>query len=90
MMMNTQITLDTEEVRKFVGDFNKPFRDLKEWTSNAVKIETWKNHFFKEYPKIFNGSSENEVEMDIDVDTTMKTKPPIDREEKPRKLKKSF
>ena len=30
MMMNTQITLDIEEVRKFVGDFNKLFKDLEE------------------------------------------------------------
>ena len=73
MIMNTQITLDIEEVRKFVGDFKKLFKAPEEWTSNAVQIETWKEHFLKEYPKIFNGSSENEVEMDIDVDTTMKT-----------------
>ena len=44
----------------------------------------------KEYPKIFNGSSENEVEMDIDVDTTMKTKPPIDREEKLREVEEKL
>ena len=40
--------------------------------------------FFTLYPKIFNDSSENEVEMDIDIDTTMETKPAIDREEKLR------
>ena len=45
-MMNTQIQLDIEEVRKFVGDFNKLFKDLEEWTNNAVQIETWKDHFF--------------------------------------------
>ena len=44
-------------------------------------IKIWKDHFLKEHPKIFNGSSENEVEMDVDVDTTMRNKPPIDREE---------
>ena len=77
-MMNTQIKLDMEEVRKFVGDFNKLFKDLEERTNNAVQIETWKDHFLKEYPKIFNDSSENEVEMDID--TTMETKPTIDRD----------
>ena len=87
-MMNTQITLDIEEVRKFVGDFNKLFKDLEEWTSNAIQIETWKDYFLKEYPKIFNSSSENEVEMDID--TTMKTKPPIDREEKLRKVEEKL
>ena len=55
-----------------------------------VHIETWKDHFLKEYPKIFNGSSENEDEMNIDVDTTMKTKPPIDREEKLRKVEEKL
>ena len=90
MMMNTQIRLDIEEVRKFVGDFNKLFKDLEEWTSSVVQIETWKDHFLKEYSKIFNGSSENEVEMDIDVDTTMKTKPPIDREEKLREVEEKL
>ena len=74
MMMNTQIKLNLEdEVRKFVGDFNKFFKDLEVWTSNDAHIKTWKGHFLKEYPKIFNGSSENEVEMDVDVDTTMRT-----------------
>ena len=73
--MNTQIKLDIEDMRKFVGDFNKLFKDLEEWTNNAVQIETWKDHFLKEYPKIFNNSSENEVEMDID--NTMETKPAI-------------
>ena len=66
-MMNTQMKLDIEEVRKFVGDFNKRFKDLAEWTNNAAQIETWKGHFLKEYPKIFNNSSENDVEMDIDT-----------------------
>ena len=57
-------------------------------TNNAVQIETWKDHFLKEYPKIFNNSSENEVEMDID--TTMETKPTIDREEKLRKVEEKL
>ena len=90
MMMNTQIMLDIEEVRKFVGDFNKLFKDLEEWTSNAIQIETWKDHFLKEYPKIFNGSSENEDEMDIDVDIAMETKPAIDREEKLREVEEKL
>ena len=89
-MMNTQIKLDIEQVRKFVGDFNKLFKDLEEWTSNAVQIETWKDHFLKEYPKIFTCSSENEVEIAIDIDTTMKTKPAIDREEKLRKVEEKL
>ena len=39
-MMETQIKLDIEEVRKFVGDFNKLFKDLEAWTSNDVHIKT--------------------------------------------------
>ena len=77
-MMNTNITLDKEEVRQFVGDFNKLFKDLGEWTTNAVQIETWKSHFLKEYPKIFNVSTENEVKME----TTMETESRPEREEK--------
>ena len=75
MMMNTQIKLDIEVVRKFVGDFNELFKDLEEWTNNAVQIETWKDHFLKEYPKIFNDSLENEVEMDIDKKKASPKKP---------------
>ena len=41
-----------------------------------------------EYPKIFNDSSENEVEMDID--TTMETKPTKDREEKLREVERKL
>ena len=89
-MMNTQIKLDIEKVRKFVGDFNKLFKDLEEWTNNAVPIETRKDHFLKEYPKTFKDSSENEVEMDIDVDTTMETKPTIDREKKLREVEEKL
>ena len=88
--MNTQIRLDIEEVRNFVGDFNKLFKDLEKWTNNAVQMETWKDHFLKEYPKIFNGSSENKVEMDIGIDTTMETKPAIDREEKLGKVEEKL
>ena len=46
--------------------------------------------FFERVPKICNGSSENEDEMNIDVDTTMKTKPPKDREEELRKVKEKL
>ena len=83
-MMNTKITLDKEEVRRFVGDFNKRFTDLEEWTSNAIQIKSWKEHFLEKYPKIFNISTENEVEME----TTMKaeSRPIVDREEEPRKV----
>ena len=53
--MNTKITLDKEEVRRFVRDFNRLFKDLEEWKSNAVQIESWKEHFLEEYSNIFNG-----------------------------------
>ena len=55
---------------------------------HAVQIKTWKDHFLKEYPKIFNDSSENEVKMDID--TTVETKSAIDREEKQRKVERKL
>ena len=88
MMMNKQVRLNLEdEVREFVGDFNKFFEDLEAWTNNNAHIKTWKDHF---YSKIFNGSSENEVEMDVDADTTMRTKPPIEREEKLRKVEEKL
>ena len=89
--MNKQVRLNLEdEVREFVGDFNKFFEDLEAWTNNDAHIKTRKDHFLKEYPKIFNGSSENEVEMDVDIDTTMRTKPPIEREEKLRKVEEKL
>ena len=47
-----------------------------------------RSFFLKEYPKIFNASSENEVEMD--TDTTMENKPTIDREEKLRKVERKL
>ena len=88
-MMNTQMKLNLEnEVRKFVGDFSKFFKDLEAWTSNDVHIKTLKDHFLKEYPKIFKGSSG--AEMGIEVDTTMRTKPPIEREEKLRKVEEKL
>ena len=79
-MMNKKITLDKEEVRRFVGHFNKLFKDLEEWKSNAIQIESWKEHFLEEYPKIFNISTENEVEMETTIET--ESRPIIDREEK--------
>ena len=87
-MMNTQIKLNLEdEIREFVGDFNKFFEELKERTEDAIQIKTWRE-FFEKYPKMFDDSSE--TEMNIDADTTMKTKPPIDREEKLRKVGKKL
>ena len=46
----------------------------------------------KKYPKIFNDSSENEVEMDIEVASTMGTESKfiIDREKKLRKSKEKL
>ena len=87
-MMNTKITLDKEEVRQFVGDFSKLFKDLEEWKSNAIQIESWKEHFLEEYPKIFNVSTENEVE----IETTMETerRPIVDREEKLQKVEEKL
>ena len=48
--------------------------------NNAKKIKKCRECFWEKYPEIFKDSSENEV------DTKMKTKPPIDREEKLRKV----
>ena len=87
--MNTQIKLNLEdEVRELVGDFNKFCEELKEWTEDAVQIKTWDIFFQKILSKMFGNSSG--TEMDIDVDTTMKTKPPIDREEKIRKVEEKL
>ena len=62
MMTNTQIKLNLEdEVREFVGDFNKFFEELKEWTKDAVEIKTWREFFEKKYPKMFGDFSENEM-----------------------------
>ena len=44
----------------------------------------------EKYPEIFNDSSENEVEMDIEADTKMKTKLPIDREKKLQKVEEKL
>ena len=91
MMMNTKRILDEEKVKDFVGDFNKLFEDLaKRYRKDAKKIKTLRECFWRKYPEIFNHSSENEDEMNIDVDTTMKTKPPIDREEKLRKVEEKL
>ena len=91
MMMNKKITLDEEKVKYFVADFNKFFEDLaKSYKKDAKKIKRRRECFWEKYPEIFNDSSENKVEMDIEVDTTMRTKPPIDREEKLRKVEEKL
>ena len=71
-MMKTQLNLE-DEVREFVGDFNKFFEKLKEWTEDSIQIDTWREFFEKKYPKMFGDSSENDVKMDVDIDTIMET-----------------
>ena len=87
-MMNTKLTLDKKEVRRFVGDFNKLFKDLEEWTSNGIQIESWKEHFLEEYPNIFNVSTENEVDMETTMET--ESRPIVDGEEKLRKVEEKL
>ena len=90
-MMNTKRVLDEEKFKDFVGDFNKHFEDLaKRYKKDAEKIKTLRECFWRKYPEIFRDSSENEDEMDIDVDIAMKNKPPIDREEKLRKVEEKL
>ena len=68
--------LDMEKVKEFVGDFNKCFEDLvKAYVKDAKKIKTYREHFWRKYPEIFEDSSENEVEMDIDEGKTRPKKP---------------
>ena len=53
MMMNTQVRLNLEdEVREFVGDFNKFFEELKKWTKDAVEIKTWREFFEKVFQDV--------------------------------------
>ena len=75
-----------DEVRKFVRDFNKFFKYLEAWTNNDIHIKTWKDHFLKEYPI---GDSSG-PEMKVDIDTTMRTKPSLEREEKLRKVEEKL
>ena len=75
-LLNTKRVLDEEKVKDFVGDFNKYFEDLaKRYKKDAEKIKTCRESFWKKYPEIFNDSSENEVEMDIDEGKTRPKKP---------------
>ena len=83
--------LDEEKLKDFVAVFNKHFEDLAKWyKKDAEKIKNMRECFWEEYPEIFNDSSENEDEMNIDVGTKKKTKPPIDREEKLRKVEEKL
>ena len=75
-MMNTKRVLDEEKVKDFVGDVNKLFEVLaKRYKKDAEKIKTHRECFYRKYPEIFNDSSENEVEMDIDEGKTRPKKP---------------
>ena len=86
-MMKTQLNLE-DEVRESVGDFNKFFEKVKECTEDLIQIDTWREFFEKKYPKMLGNSSENEVKMNVDIDTTMETesRPIVDKEEKLRKV----
>ena len=77
-MMNTKRVLDEEKVKDFVGDFNKLFEDLaKRYKKDAEKIKICRECFWRKNPEIFNDSSENEVEMDIDEGKTRPKKPSL-------------
>ena len=70
--------LDKEKLKDFVGDFNEFFEDLPKWyKKDAEKRKNIRESFWEKYPEIFDDSSKKKVEMN----TTMKTKSPIDREE---------
>ena len=74
--MNTKRILDKEKFKDFVSDFNKHFEDLAErYKKDAKKIKALGEDFWRKYPKIFNDSSENEVEMNIDEGKTRPKKP---------------
>ena len=76
--MNTKRILDEKKVKDFVGDFNKFFQDLvKSYKKDAEKIGNCREYFWRKYPKIFNDSSENEVEMNIDEGKTRPKKPTL-------------
>ena len=74
--MNTKRILDEEKLKDFVSDFNKHFEDLaKRYKNDAKKIKALREDFWRKYPEIFNDSSENEVEMNIDEGETRPKKP---------------
>ena len=75
--MNTkQRILDEEKLQDFVGDFNKFFEDLaKSYEKDAKKIKKRREDFWRKYTEIFNDSSENPVEMNIDEGKDRPKKP---------------
>ena len=89
MMNMKQRILDEERLQDFVGDFNKHFEDLaKRYKNDAERIKNIRESFWERYPEIFNDSSENEVEMEITMET--ESRPIIDREEKLRKVEEKL
>ena len=93
MMMNTKQRILDKKLKDFVGDFNKFFEDLaKRYEKDAEEMKDIREYFWRKYPEMFNDSSENGDEMDVDVDTTMKTesRPIVDREEKLRKVEEKL
>ena len=89
-MINTkQRILDEERLQDFVGDFNKHFEDLaKRYKNYAERIKNIRESFWERYPKIFNDSLENEVEMETTMET--ESRPIVDREEKLQKVKEKL
>ena len=84
-MMNTKRILDEQKLKDFVGDFKKHFEDLAKWyRKDSERIKNIGESFWEKYPKIFNDSSENEVEMETTMES--ESRPIIDREEKLRKV----
>ena len=75
-MMNMKRILDEEKFKDFVSDFKKHFEDLaRRYKKDAKKIKALREDFWRKYPEIFNDSSENEVEMDVDEGKTRPKKP---------------
>ena len=74
--MNTKRILDEEKLKDFVGDFNKFFEVLaKSYRKDAKKTKKRREDIWRKYPGIFNDSSENEIEMDVDEGKTRPKKP---------------
>ena len=90
MMMNTKRRIsDEERLQDFVGDFNKHFEDLaKRYKNDAERIKNIRESFWERYPKIFNDSSENEVEMETTMET--ESRPIVDRQEKLQKVEEKL
>ena len=76
-MMNTKRILDEQKL--------KDFEDLAKWyKKDAKRVKNIRERVWEKYPEIFNGSSENEVEMGTTMET--ESRPIVDKEEKLRKV----